>query len=534
MTSAPAQAPDILVVGAGPTGLTLALQAHDHGARVRIVERRAEAFRPSRALILHPRTLEVLRPLGLTDALLERADAAPTATLRLATRTVPVSLANLDLRDTPFPHLSLIRQTDVEDVLAQALKDRGVVVERGTTLISARDGRDQAVAALSNRFGLTETACGFVVGCDGPDSTVRAEAGIGWAGGPYSEEVVLADIELEGRQRQEGALVVSCRDGLLFLFPLGERATWRMLATRPARGGDLPFGQPGPPVPGAELQQLLSSAGLDARIVELAWSARVPLQHRLAPRFRRGRLFLAGDAAHVYSPATGQGMNAGIQDAANLGWKLALSRASTGQGLLLDSYERERRPVARRRFLLTHAAFWAEASTGPLPSWLRGVAAPLAAPVLPFLLARRRLVAESIGLIGQLRIGYRHSPVSSRAPGVRGPTTGPRVGDRLPDAPVTVPGGPVRLHDLLAGPGVHLLLQRDTKPLEKQGFGPAVTVCRLTSQPGRGLTAVRPDGHVGFHSADADLARLRDWLAFVGATAAGPVPGTTHEPRHLG
>ena len=136
---------------------------------------------------------------------------------------------------------------------------------------------------------------------------------------------MLADVELDGTCAGGVAHVVAGRRGLLFVFALGERATWRLLATRPAAPGAAAVRAPGPPVPAAELQALLDDAGLDARITDLAWSARFRLQHRLAARFRRGRLFLAGDAAHAYSPATGQGMNTGIQDAVNLGWKLAFA-----------------------------------------------------------------------------------------------------------------------------------------------------------------------------------------------------------------
>jgi len=131
---------DILVVGAGPAGLALALQAHDHGAAVRVIDRRPGADRPSRALILHSRTLEVLRPLGVTQALLARADIAPTTDLQLGSRIIRVTLADLALPDTAFPHLSLIRQMDVERVLAEALADRGVQVERGTELAGVHDG----------------------------------------------------------------------------------------------------------------------------------------------------------------------------------------------------------------------------------------------------------------------------------------------------------------------------------------------------------------------------------------------------------
>jgi 2-polyprenyl-6-methoxyphenol hydroxylase-like FAD-dependent oxidoreductase len=185
-------APDVLVVGAGPTGLTLALQAHDHGARVRIVERRPEAFRRSRAFLVHPRTLEVLRPLGVTDELMARSPAAASACLHLGGRSVVVGTGRLSLPDTCFPPLTLLRQTDVERVLGQALAGRGVRVERGTELVDlAGDGAGTRVV-LRSEAGVEQGIAATVVGCDGVDSIVRRRAGIGWPGGVYRREVVLA------------------------------------------------------------------------------------------------------------------------------------------------------------------------------------------------------------------------------------------------------------------------------------------------------------------------------------------------------
>jgi 2-polyprenyl-6-methoxyphenol hydroxylase-like FAD-dependent oxidoreductase len=509
---------DILVVGAGPTGLALALQAHDHGAVVRIIDRRLEADRPSRALILHPRTLEVLRPLGVTEALLARADIAPAADLQLGSRLVRVTFADLALPDTAFPHLSLIRQMDVERVLAGALADRGLKVERGTELASAHDG-PSGVRAMLRSPGTTEEAWfGFVAGCDGPASTVRAQAGIGWPGRAYPVEVVLADAELAGDLGDNTARVVAGRHGLVFAFRLGEQATWRLLATRIAGTPQSPPGQLGPPVPVAEVQALMDEAGLGARITELAWSSRVTLQRRVADNFSRGRLYLAGDAAHAYSPATGQGMNAGIQDAVNLGWKLAFAAAQPGDGPLLDSYDRERRPAARQVLAMTHMAFWAEASLGPVPSALRGRLAPLAAPVVPAVTGRR-LVAGMVRLLSQLQVGYRHSPLSVEGtPRRRG---GPRAGDRLPDQLVSSAGRTVRLHDLLAWPGVHILLDRDADSLGIRPSSRLVSIHRLTSSPGRGLIAVRPDGYIGFRGQTAEIGQLASWLALLRAGTVG-------------
>ncbi len=201
----------ILVAGAGPAGLALALQAHDHGADVRIIDRRPAAFRPSRALIMHARTLEVLRPLAVTQELLARADTAPAADLHLGSRVIRVRLGDLALPDTAFPHLSLIRQMDVETVLARALTDRGVEVERGTELVAVRDGPEAAWAVLRSRADLDEGLFDFVVGCDGPASIVRAQAGIGWPGRPYPVEVVLADAELAGDLARSAAHIVAGR-----------------------------------------------------------------------------------------------------------------------------------------------------------------------------------------------------------------------------------------------------------------------------------------------------------------------------------
>ena len=190
------QATDVLVVGAGPTGLTLALQAHALGARVRIIDRRAELWRPSRALILHPRTLEVLRPLGVTEAILDRADTAPEVHLHLGAWVVRVTLAGFALPDTAFPHLTLVRQTDIEDVLDRALAARGVVVERGTELVDLEHGPSGVRATIRSPAGLHDVDCTVVAGCDGPESTVRRLAGIAWRGKPYREEVVIADAEI--------------------------------------------------------------------------------------------------------------------------------------------------------------------------------------------------------------------------------------------------------------------------------------------------------------------------------------------------
>lgn len=505
--------PDVLVVGAGPTGLAVGLQANDHGARVRIVDRRLDDYRPSRALLVHPRTLEVLRPLGVADELMALAVPVATAFLHFGSRTVSVGLGELSLRGTAFPPLILLRQLDVERALARALAERGVQVQRATELIGLAAARETGVrVALRSPAGLDRLTVATVVGCDGMHSTVRRLSGIGWRGDRYRREVVLADVELEGALVAGAAHVAVARKGLVFVFPLGEGASWRLLATRGVVGEPLSPGQLGPPVPASELQALLDEASLDARIGGLAWSTRIQLQHRVATRYRRGSVFLAGDAAHASSPAGGQGMNTGIQDAVNLGWKLAFAGHSSDPDLLLDSYQAERRPVAQRTIALTHLIFWAESATDPLAMLLRGTLAPLGAPLIPALLRARALTEPVLRLIAGMRIDYRRSPISAEGRSTR--AGGLRSGDRLPDSPAGSVGG--SLHGLLAGAGVHVLLDRDT-PTPGIDLGPFTTVHRLADSPGTGIVAVRPDGYIGFLSGDADYEGLRRWLALTGS-----------------
>jgi 2-polyprenyl-6-methoxyphenol hydroxylase-like FAD-dependent oxidoreductase len=504
---------DVLVVGAGPTGLALALQAADHGASVHVVEQRPRAFRPSRALIVHPRTLEVLRPLGVVDALLDRGDVAPRALLHLSSRVVRAQLDAFDLPDTAFPHLLLIRQADLEAVLTDAVTTRGIPIERGTAVAGVEIAAHGATAHLRGSPG-RGIECRYLVGCDGPDSVVRAAMRTTWTGAPYRHEVVLADVELAGDLEARAAHAAPGANGVVFLFALGEHASWRLLATRPARGTGVPFGQPGPPVPDDELRALLEDSGLPARITDVRWSAQVPLQHRIAGTYRTGPLLLAGDAAHTHSPAGGQGMNTGIQDATNLGWKLACATrsadATTSTTTLLDSYELERRPVASRIMRMTDAVFWAESGTDPLARAARAIAATVGPVALPFLLGRRRVLAAGMRTLGQLRVNYRHSPISYDSERRHGGL--PRAGDRLRDGAVATPRGRTRLHDLTARPGIHLLVQRDAVAPRAGDLAQMVRVHRLTDAPGTGLLAIRPDGYVGFSGDCADRSELSDWF----------------------
>jgi 2-polyprenyl-6-methoxyphenol hydroxylase-like FAD-dependent oxidoreductase len=512
------QAPSVLVVGAGPTGLTLASQIHAHGGRVRIIERRL-ARRQSRAFVVHPRTLEVLAPLGVTDELIARGDPSARAIVRAAGRAASVTLARPGISDTAYPFLLAIPQVAVEEVLEDHLRRVGIAVERGVELISLSQGPDSVQSVLHHQGGhLEHAAANYLVGCDGADSTVRRATGIRFPSRDYRPTLLMANLDAEGDLDPSAVNGYVGAEGILFLFPSPDAAGWRMLTVGAPRSGETH----------PDLSTLQSVAdrftGGSLRLANLAWSTTVRLRRGQATRYRLGRVLLAGDAAHLHSPAGAQGMNTGIQDACNLGWKLALVSTGVAAPRLLASYQPERWPVARRIRQLTDLAFLMEAGDLPPVGWLRRFVTPLMLP----LVHRRAVPAWGFRILGGLRIRYRGSPVVEDADPA--PPWAVHAGDRLVNGLVIRDGQRVWLHDALQPPGFHVLLcgrPDDFDPGEveemRRGSDAPLHMHRLAPGPGPGLLGdpertvlrrlggtpavhlIRPDGYVGYRSAGPRL-----------------------------
>jgi 2-polyprenyl-6-methoxyphenol hydroxylase-like FAD-dependent oxidoreductase len=496
--------PDVLVVGGGPTGLSLALQLVAWGVRVRVIDRRDEAFRPSRAMVVQPRTLEVLHPVGVGSALVDRGEQGARAVLHVGTREIDVGLSDTGIADSPYPRLLFIRQAEVESVLRDELIRRGVAVEWGHELADIAQDPAVARATVSGPEGSTEVRAHYIAGCDGAASTVRRCAGIPYDGGAYRESVLMADVEVDGGLSGSQAHAFVGEHGILFLFTGGELAGWRLIAARSTgEGGTLS-------APERDDVQRLADRLTDGRVAlsDVAWAEDVAMQHRLARRFRHGRVFLCGDAAHVHSPAAAQGMNTGIQDACNLGWKLALAaKGAAGAEELLTSYEDERRPVARRGILLTSLAFWGEAADSLPIRIVRGPVAGLLAPlVLPVALGHPRLLAPFLRLLMGLRWHYRHSALSQE--GVPSTDIGPRPGDRMPDSVLEQDGRQLRLHDATARPAMHLLLYGGPSDWPTahalRAHATELQSLRISGR-GVGQVLVRPDGYVAYRAGGTDL-----------------------------
>jgi 2-polyprenyl-6-methoxyphenol hydroxylase-like FAD-dependent oxidoreductase len=521
----------VLVVGAGPTGLTLAAQLRAFGATVRIVDRQLDRVHESRALGVQPRTLELLRGLGVAEELIARGNDAAWVQLHAGGRVVPVRLFGLGLDDTAYPFLLLVSQAETEQVLGDYLAGHGVLVERGVEVDGYHADPEAVTSTLRHRDGRTEQVrARYLVGCDGASSTVRRGAGIPFEGGAYPQTFALADLEVDGLDR-DAAHAFLGQEGIVLFFPLGRPASWRMLAMHPTLKG-----RREPARPSLEELQALADAmtGASVRLRDPVWQTYFGLQHRHATRYQDGRVFLAGDAAHIHSPAGAQGMNTGIQDAWNLGWKLALVSRGIADHVLLDSYDAERRPVGGFVVRFTDRAFSVATSTNSLIRALRTRVVPR---VLPVGLRFDRAVASGFRTVAQLNIGYRHSPaVEEGDPRLR---RGPRAGDRLPDARISRDGQECWLGVALAAPGFHLLLfgqVGDWHPSQlttlRHRYADTLAVHHLTrtAAPGalhdlhgqafarlgvndRAQYLIRPDGHVGYRAGGDDLAGLQRYLA---------------------
>jgi 2-polyprenyl-6-methoxyphenol hydroxylase-like FAD-dependent oxidoreductase len=479
---------DVLVAGAGPTGLTLACVLAQWGVRVRVVDATTPSH-GSRAKGVQPRTLEVLDGLGVAA----RVVAGGRFRMPVRQYTGPDDHVGTlhDLHagaepgpERPFGRTLLAPQSRVEQVLRDRLADLGVTVEQGRAVVALDEEADGVVVRFADG---SATSARYVAGCDGGSSAVRRLLGVSFVGETHEDvRLLLGDVRLEGLDRDAW-----------HQFTGPTPYDWLALCPLPATDTFQFQGALKPDAPDPELSLATFQAAVDAvttgiRLRELVWASRWRLNVRMVDRYRVGRAFLAGDAAHVHSPAGAQGMNTGIQDAANLGWKLAHVLGGADPGLL-DTYEAERLPVA--------------ADVLGLSTLLTG----------------RRMVdrgAEGDATM-QFGVTYRGGPLAPE------PGDGPaRPGDRAPDAPGRTPDGtPVRLFELFRpDPAPHWTLlgfgvtpPRIDGPVRSVTVGPSGDLvdpdlidtdghARTAYAPSGGeLIAIRPDGHVGARGPQADV-----------------------------
>lgn len=527
---------EVLIAGAGPVGLALALELQRFGVRFRIVERKPERSATSKALGLQPRVSEVFAILGMKAEFEARGFSDVRAvnfhsgTKKLLTIAIRQPLGQAG-RDACQPRLLIIPQSETEEILERTLEARGHSVERRRELISFDQEPDRVLSVVRSDDGETKTiASQFLVSCEGAHSVVRKQASFSFAGTTMPMRFLLADVTIDWDLPENEVQVWFHRDGVLGALPFGEQK-WRLIIERAEDASAVPA-----EVSLGLVQQLagqrIGREGM--RVRDPIWLSDFRINARMVDRFRNRRIFVAGDAAHIHSPLGGQGIATGIQDAANLAWKLAAVLHEGAPDSLLDTYEEERKPVARSVLRGTTAASNLVFGMNP---FLRFVRERIVFPIMNTAFIQRQLFAR----VSQLEIRYRGSLALAR----RDADVRVKAGDRAPDVVFKRGEEKVTLFSLLAtfgmlalfGPGQNshritaaldaLHIRSFIVSTQSAGTLPDqyledlyADFARLYGAQGPFLYLIRPDGHVALFQRRAEAAALTTYLKKIRAAEA--------------
>ena len=523
-------ATEVLVIGAGPAGLTMANVLAGQEVPFRIIDKKGGPVRESRALVVHAKTLELLDRLGLADQAVEwgqRMGAIQVFGEGKPAGEISFFDAGADDR-TPYPFALILEQDRTEQIMIGGLQEAWGGVEWDTELVSLAPTAAGARATIRRGDGEEETVeVGWVVGADGASSPVRHSLGLGFEGDTYEQPLFLADVEMDWAHGSRQVSIDITRAGFYAFFPMPGERRFRLI-------GGVPEELEGKePITAEDVQDVLDRrSGWKTRVTGVNWSSVYLTHRRMTERFRVGRVFLVGDAAHIHSPAGGQGMNTGIGDAYNLGWKLALVAKGLADASLLDSYEAERMPFARSILNGTDRAFLLQATTDTAAQRLKIFFTPLLFRMASMLPPVRK---RAFWFVSQLWTSYRGSPAVARS----GPAgEGPQAGDRAPygflatgrDAgrsifeevrgldhdlllfeggrsDTALPDPARRREDLQALVGayeapirLHVVAPGNRSLHERYGVGSPT------------LILVRPDGHIAYRGPAADLDGLVGYL----------------------
>ena len=549
----------VVIVGAGPTGLMAAALLVQCGVSVRILDKSPTQAKESRAFAVQARSLEAMLSIGLADAFMERGTLAVGARTYLdGRRTAGFDLERVGHPDTPFPIVMILPQSDTEAILVEHLSGRGVEVERGVTATGLTQDGDAVVLHVTDADGRQDTIrCPYLLGADGAHSMVRKALGLSFEGAPYAQTFLLADCSLEGDLEEGPFSVFFHGEHFALWFPFKGERRGRVITTSHQEVSDPSIaGQGSSAATIEEVEQSFRTASqLDLRLRDPVWVSRYRVHHRGVDRYGVGRVFVAGDAAHIHSPAGGQGMNTGLQDAFNLAWKIALAVEGRAPDALVASYDAERRPVGDDVLNATDRAF----SFVTSPSGWVQAARTVLLPAIGATIGRSGAVRSRVfHLLSELGIHYGPgAAVANEAKsGLKWPD-GPTPGERAPDAAV---GRKVSVFDLLAGYRFQLLafcrrplaaeeidriasalrdLARDSgldlgthliayslvgrhPGLVQAESDTILSIYGLSREVEEALYLIRPDGHVAWRKPSLDLASCRAFIAERFSRASAP------------
>ncbi|MFI9724234.1 FAD-dependent monooxygenase [Streptomyces sp. NPDC052396] len=417
-TSGPAQ---VLIAGAGPVGLTMAHELTRRGVRVRVVDAADGPAVTSRAVATHARSMEVYDQMGVAPQLLARGRKMQAFSMHKSGTRLARMNADYSALPTRYPQTTLMEQAVTEGVLREALAELGVKVEWGVKLGEFSQEGEQVTATLHHSGGTEETVTApWLVGCDGGHSHVRKTLGLRLIG-DSTETWLIADAEVDMDVPDDSIHWLHVEGGTIMAVPFPETGKWRLLDTV-----DVNYGGDPAEVAKRFSRKLSKGFGVRAKVYEPSWVSVFTIQQRMIERMRVGRCFVAGDAAHVHSPASGQGMNTGVQDAFNLAWKLAMVVHGQAAESLLDSYSAERVPVGKVLLGATRTATALVALKGALQEIMLPVAFGVVRNVPPL---KSRIERKIMAAMSGLKLSYPDSPLTVPAAGAPDGQL-PRPGDR--------------------------------------------------------------------------------------------------------
>jgi 2-polyprenyl-6-methoxyphenol hydroxylase-like FAD-dependent oxidoreductase len=569
----------VLIVGAGPVGLTMACELARRGVSLRIIDKLDVPSDKSRALGIHSRTLEILESMGLVQEFLDAGHPVYGSNFYHGDKKL-VHL-NLDEIEGPYPFALMLPQSDTERLLRAHLEKSGITIENGVELTAFVQDKNGVVATLKNKDGQDEVCnAKWIIGSDGAHSTVRHTLGFKFEGEEYPESFVTCDLHVQWDHSQDELDIFVSEEGMMAFFPTGNNR-YRIVADSPTAKH-----KTGDPISLEEAQTLVDKRGPKGVVLsDPIWMTWFTIHRRGVEQYRKERAFLIGDAAHIHSPALGQGMNTGMQDAFNLAWKLALVEKGAASEKLLDTYQSERHPVGANLLKTTDAVTRLATIRSPLAAGVRNT--------LMHLLAAHEVVQHrALKNLSMLGVNYRHSSIvgehrgtaggakqsASPAGNVSGALTnfgawldfnhGPLPGDRAPDAYVTGADDDQarRLFPVMANGCHNLLLFAGLKPTAACYKAMKETAASVSSRYGdfvkihfvvvgeeapaelgkaddilfdsdhsfhhlygaesQCLYLIRPDGYVGYRSQPLEIAHLIEHLNLIFDTLAAGKGGS--------